>query len=52
VNLPESEIQNLIVELRSATSGLGTFNATFDNLAELSGKVADQVLGALGAKAA
>ncbi len=51
-HLPESEIQNLIVELRSATSGVGTFNATFDHLAELTGKIADQVLAGRGAKAA
>ena len=52
VHLPESEIQNLIVELRSATAGVGTFNAKFDHLAELTGKVADQVLAIRGAKAA
>jgi elongation factor G len=42
--MPESEIQDLIVELRSATSGVGTFTATFDHLAELTGRLADQVL--------
>jgi elongation factor G len=42
--IPESEIQNLIVELRSVTAGVGTFNAKFDHLAELTGKAADQVL--------
>jgi elongation factor G len=52
VHLPESEIQNLIVELRSATAGVGTFNAKFDHLAELTGKAADQVLAGRGAKAA
>ena len=51
-HIPEAEIQNLIVELRSATSGVGTFNAKFDHLAELTGKVADQVLAHRGAKAA
>jgi elongation factor G len=51
-HLPEAEIQNLIVELRSATAGVGTFNAKFDHLAELTGKVADQVLAGKGAKAA
>jgi elongation factor G len=51
VHLPESEIQNLIVELRSATAGVGTFSAKFDHLAELTGKIADQVL-ATRAKAA
>jgi elongation factor G len=51
-HIPESEIQNLIVELRSATAGVGTFNAKFDHLAELTGKVADHVLASRGAKAA
>jgi elongation factor G len=51
-NIPEAEIQNLIVEIRSATAGVGTFNAKFDHLAELTGKVADQVLAGRGAKAA
>jgi elongation factor G len=52
VHLPESEIQNLIIDLRSATAGVGTFNAKFDHLAELTGKVADHVLATHGAKAA
>jgi elongation factor G len=51
-NIPEAEIQNLIVELRSATAGVGTFHAKLDHLAELTGKAADQVLAHRGAKAA
>ena len=51
-HIPEAEIQNLIVELRSATAGVGTFSARFDHLAELTGKVADHVLASRGAKAA
>ena len=51
-HIPEAEIQNLIVELRSATAGVGTFNAEFDHLAELTGKVADNVLSSHGNKAA
>jgi elongation factor G len=50
--IPEAEIQNLIVELRSATSGVGTFSAKFDHLAELTGKAADQVLAGRASKAA
>ncbi len=50
--IPEAEIQNLIVELRSATAGVGTFSAKFDHLAELTGKAADQVLAGRGPKAA
>lgn len=42
--MPEVEIQDLIVELRSATQGVGTFTAKFDHLAELTGRLADQVL--------
>ncbi len=42
--IPETEIQDLIIELRSATAGVGTYTATFDHLAELTGRLADQVL--------
>lgn len=42
--IPESEIGDLIVELRSATAGVGTFSTRFDHLAELTGRAADQVL--------
>jgi len=51
-HMPESEMQNLIVELRSATAGVGTFTAKFDHLAELTGKLADQVLASHAAEAA
>ncbi len=43
-NIPQTEMGNLIVELRSATSGVGTFTAAFDHLAELTGKAAEAVL--------
>ena len=42
--MPESEIADLIVELRSATSGVGTYSASLDHLAELSGKPAEAVM--------
>ena len=42
--LPEAEMSDLIVELRSATAGVGTYQARFDHLAELTGKLAEQVL--------
>ena len=42
--MPASEMANLIVDLRSATSGVGTYTACFDHLAELTGRLADQVL--------
>ena len=44
--MPESEIGSLIVELRSATAGVGTFTFTFDHMAELTGRAAEQVIGA------
>lgn len=43
-HIPASEMEDLIVELRSATSGVGTYTAKFDHLAELTGRIADQVL--------
>ena len=43
-HLPESEMQDLIVELRSATAGVGTYTAKFHHLSELTGRLADQVL--------
>ena len=42
--IPESEIGDLIVELRSATAGVGTFSTRFDHMAELSGRPAEMVL--------
>ena len=44
--IPEAEIGDLIVELRSATSGVGAFETRFDHLAELSGRVADAAVAA------
>ena len=48
--IPEAEMANLIIELRSATSGVGTFTARFDHLAELTGKAADAVIQHAGQK--
>ena len=42
--IPAAEMDDLIVELRSATAGVGSFTAKFDHLAELTGRLADQVL--------
>ena len=44
--IPEAEIGDLIIELRSATAGVGAFETKFDHLAELSGRVAEQVIAA------
>ncbi|MCB1503667.1 MAG: elongation factor G [Hyphomicrobiaceae bacterium] len=43
-HIPQAEMEDLIVELRSLTAGVGTFTASFDHLAELTGKLADHVL--------
>ncbi|MDT3381953.1 elongation factor G [Labrys neptuniae] len=42
--IPEAEITDLIIELRSATAGVGTFRSKFDHLAELSGRQADTIV--------
>jgi elongation factor G len=44
--MPESEISDLIVEVRSATAGVGTFSFKFDHMAELTGRQADQIVAA------
>jgi elongation factor G len=44
--MPESEIGNLIIEVRSATAGVGSFTFKFDHMAELIGKPADQIVTA------
>ena len=41
--LPQSERHDLIAEIRSITQGLGTFEADFDHMAELTGRLADEV---------
>lgn len=43
-HIPASEIDDLIIELRSATAGVGAYTAKFDHLSELTGKLADQVV--------
>jgi len=42
--IPESEVHDLIVDLRSATLGVGTYRSEFDHLQELTGHNADKVL--------
>jgi elongation factor G len=42
--MPQSELHDLIIDLRSLTQGVGTYEVMFDHLAELSGKLADQVV--------
>jgi elongation factor G len=40
--IPENELGDLIIELRSVTAGVGTYVARFDHLAELAGRLADE----------
>src|SRR6201997_2728008 len=44
--MPEAEIGDLIVEIRLATAGAGTFTFKFDHMAELTGRTADQIVAA------
>jgi elongation factor G len=50
--MPEVEIGNLIVEVRSATAGVGSFTSRFDHMAELTGRTADQIIAAKRTSAA
>ena len=45
-HMPQSELHDLIIELRSATQGTGSYTATFDRLQELTGRLADDVVAA------
>ncbi len=42
--MPQAELRDLIIELRSLTQGSGTFRFGFDHMAELTGRLADQVV--------
>ena len=42
--LPHAERQDLIVELRSLTQGLGTFEASFDHMGEVGGRLAEEIV--------
>jgi elongation factor G len=44
--MAEAEIGDLIIEVRSATAGVGSFTYTFDHMAELTGRTADQIVAA------
>jgi len=43
-NMPQSELHDLIIELRSQTQGIGTYQFEFDHLQELTGRIADEVV--------
>ena len=42
--MPQSELHDLIIELRSQTMGLGTYLWKFDHMAELTGRLAETVV--------
>ncbi|MBT6443042.1 MAG: elongation factor G, partial [Alphaproteobacteria bacterium] len=44
--IPQADLHDLIIELRSLTLGVGSFESRFDHLQELSGRLADDVLAA------
>ncbi|GAA4117927.1 elongation factor G [Aminobacter aganoensis] len=46
--MPQSEIGDLIIELRSATAGAATYRAEFDHMAELTGRLADEAMQSAG----
>jgi elongation factor G len=43
-HMPQAELHNIIIELRSLTFGVGTYEWKFDHLAELTGRIADNVV--------
>src|SRR5690606_29099646 len=44
--IPQSEMHDMIIELRSLTMGVGSFAWQFDHLQELTGRLADDVVRA------
>jgi elongation factor G len=51
-HMPQAELSDLIIELRSATLGLGSFTMAFDHLVEISGKEAERIIQARAGAAA
>ncbi len=43
--MPQAEVHDLVLELRSLTQGVGTLTFAFDHLQEITGKLADRVIG-------
>jgi elongation factor G len=42
--VPEAELRALATDLRSMSQGMATFEARFDHLAEVSGRLAEQII--------
>jgi len=51
-HLPQSELHDLIVELRSLTLGVGSFAHRFDHMQELTGRPAEKVIASRNQEAA
>jgi elongation factor G len=51
-HMPQSELHDLIVELRSLTLGIGSFSHHFDHMQEMTGRPAEKVLAMRTAEAA
>lgn len=49
--VPQNELAEFIISLRSETAGLGTFTTVFDHYQEIAGRVADQIVAAAKAEA-
>jgi elongation factor G len=45
-HIPENELHDLIIEIRSATQGLGQMTSAYDYMAEITGRVASKVVEA------
>ena len=50
--LPQADLHDLIIELRSLTMGVGTFSWHFDHRQELTGRLAEKVIEQRQAEAA
>ncbi|MEC9342404.1 MAG: elongation factor G [Pseudomonadota bacterium] len=50
--MPQAEIGDLIIELRSATAGVASYSAQFDHMAELTGRAAEDAVAKAGGEAA
>ena len=51
-HMPQNELHDLIVELRSLTLGIGSFAHRFDHMQEMTGRPAEKVLATRSADAA
>ncbi len=50
--IPMATLSDMIIELRSSTAGVATYEAEFDHMERLDGRLADQVLGLIAEKKA